>query len=660
MTPSPSSVVLAGPAAQAFEYPCLQSQRREQLYAAHRKTIDRYWDDAGRFIWNHADPSNVRGGYRGALWHCLAYLGGDAHAVEIANRIIVTNFTQRPCHFAPGAATEVLYYYRDRLVPEAVEKLEGYLRVNLPYMSTEDLKIHGYNDNHPHKAIHALIVGGELLGFPHLVEQGLKKLRGAVEVFERNGFPCEYNSPNYAPVSLQPLAGVVEQAENGEARELALRLERFYWQDVALHFDPAAGLPTGPMSRAGANDYDGMCGGALSLLLHLFPERFGIDLIHEVYENPDESRFISPATKTELPFFQAHPVWYVRSTYHVTRELEAALFEPREGATVRGMIESGACTIRWDPESKRPEGAPSEHPMGPRRSLLTTYFGEGYSLGTSQYAWLDNAQAHGLYATISKGPAAGGRLRPDRNAVYFTRQFADEHYPFQPIPTDMSYFRDEGEIRTVQHQGTAMVFYNPLPCDASVQSIRTGVFRPLSFSEPSEVYVGEIPVPTLNLIHDEALPIAINEGSVYVGIIPLLLTNLGQSRKAVLQLQSYSSHLAILMSSGESWQPRRLRYQEILETNAGFVFEIQPAANFASFWAFRQWLARAQIDDAYYARMRTTTYQRDGLKLSASYSPFQSAFRYVSVNNRALALPTLSIQGMVDPRCGLVKEDASN
>jgi hypothetical protein len=34
--------------------------------------------------------------------------------------------------------------------------------------------------------------------------------------------------------------------------------------------------------------------------------------------------------------------------------------------------------------------------------------------------------------------------------------------------------------------------------------------------------------------------------------------------------------------------------------------------------------------------MRTTTYRREGLTLSACYSPYQSAYRYVSVNGKAL------------------------
>jgi hypothetical protein len=97
--------------------------------------------------------------------------------------------------------------------------------------------------------MHALIVGGEFLGMPALVECGVKKLRQAVEMYRRNGFPGEYNSPNYTPVSLNPLAHIVEQAHDEEARELALTIERFFWQNLTLHWDPRCGLPTGLFSR---------------------------------------------------------------------------------------------------------------------------------------------------------------------------------------------------------------------------------------------------------------------------------------------------------------------------------------------------------------------------------------------------------------------------
>ncbi|HEY3396774.1 MAG TPA: hypothetical protein VGM19_03855 [Armatimonadota bacterium] len=631
------------------DYVALQQQRRAELFAAHQRTIDEYWDDHGIFCW----PPNpdAHGGYRAILWHCLSYLAGEEHCVAKANRIVAANFNPAVCHFTPGAALDVLFHHEPRLTPEARGALERYITLNVPYMCTEDLKIYGYNDNHPYKAMHALIVGGERLDLPQYVERGLFKLRQAVELFERTGFPCEYNSPNYTPVSLNPLSCIVEQAQSEEARDLALRLEHFYWQDLAVHFDSRCGLPAGPYSRGYVNDYSGLLSGTLSLLSYLFPERFDFNLIEEVYTKGRDSALIDRSLSLSMPFYQVHPVWFASATYHLTEEIEAAIFAQPAGAYVRGTTESGAWPLNWKDEADRPEGAPAVHHAGPRRSLITTYFGEDYTLGTSQYAWLDNTQSHGFVATLNKGE----QVRPEQAAIYYARMFYDEHSPYRECPEESSCFRDEGEIRTVQHEGTALVFYNPQPYSGRFQRLRTGLFRPLWFNRPEEIWLGEQRATTLNVISDELPPIAINEGSVYLGIIPLRLTDRGQSRRAHLQVHTYSDHLAILMSSFEGWGPQAFSYQEIMETCAGFVFEVQPASQFASFAAFRQWLAAGRVEDYYYSDVRTTTYQREGLTLSACYSPYQSAYRYASVNGAPLPVPNLSIEGTLNPGYGLVK-----
>lgn len=633
-------------------FPENQNAAADRVCSKHRDNLDLYWDENGRF--REGKDGIAPGGFRAALWHCLAYLGGDDACRARANRIIDAQKRTTLCHFAPGACIEALHFYRDALEPESVSIFERYLDAILSQFTTEDLKIHGYNDNHPYKAAHALILGGEMLGDARLVGVGLHRLRQAVEVFQRSGFPCEYNSPNYAPVSLQPLAGIVERAQNDEARDLALRLERFYWQDVALHFDPRPGVPTGPMSRAGANDYSGLLGGALCLLHYLFPERFALDLLEEVYDRPERNPHITDVNVGAVSprsFYQAHLVWYAHARYHLTPELVDALFERPAGACVRGFSESGTWALEWPDAAMRPNGAPDRVVFGPRRSLLTTYFGDSWSLGTSQVSWLDNAQAHGFYATLARGLDGDAVRGPANASVYFCRYFADDDYPYGEQAKPTGCFRDAGFIRTVHHRNTAMVFYQPIPKQSRVRRLRTGVFRPLWFSQPKEIWVGDEHVANGRTFVSDALqPIAIHEGRQYVGVVPLPLSaGSEQSRKAVLQVQSLQEHLSILISSRETWQPEELSYQTLMETFGGFVFEIHSASDFESFENFRHWLAEARVEDDYYALMRTTTYEREGVTLSASYSPYESAFRYASINNAAVGSPVFQITGQTDP-----------
>ena len=628
-------------------YPANQAERRRQLFAAHRRTLE-YWDEEGNFVW----PRNPKGqgSYRAVLWNCLAFLAGDAQSIERANRIILRNWTQKPCHFTPSASLDILLAYRARLEPETAAALEKYLRLNLPYMWTEDLKIHGYNDNHVYKAAHALILGGEMLGDPHLSERGLDKLRDAAEVFQRCGFPCEYNSPTYSPVSLQPLAGIAEHSQSAEARALALRLERFYWQDVALHFDGRTGLPAGPMSRAYVNDYSGLVSNVVQLLEHLFPERFDFDATAEMFEKGLESPLFDRAFNDNFPFLQAHPIWLASANYHLTPQLETLIFDDKPaGASVRGVTETGSSSFGW-PDEDKPRDAPARHRMGPRNSLITTYFGEGFSLGTAQHPWLDTGES--FYATVAKG----ARRHPADAAVYYSRMFFDDNTPYGENPKLTNFFREQGEVRTVQHEKTALVFYNPRPHQGTFQQLRTGIFRPLQFNRPQEVFVGETPVPHLNFVSDQMAPIAINEGAVFIGIIPLRPNHLGQAKMGDLRLHTYAGHLAIQMSSFEAWQPRAFSYDEIIGVNAGFAWEMRAASEFESFAHFRRWLAQAQISDLWQNEMRTVCYRQGSLKLAASYSPYQSAFRFVSVNNRALEKPVLAVRNLENPGYDWVSE----
>lgn len=625
-----------------------QTALRNRLYAAHHPTIDRWWHDDGRFNWPLGPEGH--GGFRGVMWQCLSYLGGNPRCVAKANQLIRAHHSRNACHFAPGAAIDLLLMHGERLEADVVALLRSYLDLHLQYMSTEDLKIHGYNDNHPFKAMHALVLGGEMTGQPHLVEIGLHKLRQAMTVYARTGFPCEYNSPTYTPVSLVPLAHLAQHAQNAEARDLALRLERFFWQDLALHWDPRAGLAAGPFSRAYTNDHTGLLSGIGMLVAYLFPERSPIDLGQELFAADGATRLMDPVNiANSQPFCAAHALWYASAEFHPDAAIEEALFERPAGTLVRGVIESGTNAITWADPSTRPAEAPRAHHVGPRRSLCTTWYGRRHSLGTAQHSWLDIGHAHAFVANLA-GPRDGDLYGA---ATYFARMFVDEHCPYAEAPFTSPVFKEEGETRTVQHESTALVLYNPLPLTGTFKRLRTGIFRPLQFTRPRAVFVGETEAKGLNLTSERLLPVAIDEGTHYVGIIPLRLTDLGNCRKAHLQILTARDKMAILISSFEGWGPQSFSYERIIETNAGFACEIRDATDFASFADFRQWLARTVVEDDWYAGMRTIAYRNGRHELAASYSPYQSAFRFASIDGRPVEEPVFAVSGMPDPGHGI-------
>jgi hypothetical protein len=228
----------------------------------------------------------------------------------------------------------------------------------------------------------------------------------------------------------------------------------------------------------------------------------------------------------------------------------------------------------------------------------------------------------------------------------------DENSPYRETPAVSTLFHDDGDIRTLQHRGTALVHYNPLPISARFKRLRTGMFRPLHFSTPRALYVGDLHVPNLSHIDNRLLPVAIDEGSVYIGIIPMRLTDLGQCKLNHLQVHTYGDHMAVVFSSFEDWAPKTFTYEQIMSVCSGFVLEVHPAKAFASFADFRRFLAEATLDDMYYAKMRTTTYRRKGLELSTCYSPYQSAFRHATINGAPVDVPVRKVQGMADPMWG--------
>lgn len=593
------------------------SQYRQAIFQAHTRNRLDIWNDQGQYIWA-GNPSGA--GFRAAIMHVLAYFhSGEEQAISHGNRILQANIDMKPCHFAPGNSLELLLEHEAALQPKVKDMLINYLKRNLSYMATDDLQCHGYNDNHPHKAEQSLILGGRLLGQQKFIDIGLKRLDQAMTVFKRNDFPSEYNSPNYLPVSLKPLAELVNHTDIAEAREMALWLEHFHWNDLAEHFDGRVGLPAGPYCRGYASDYRGTISNTVMLIAGMFPDRFDFDVIEEMYVKQLDSELIDPADKDRLPFYQSHLIWYITPSYHLPEGIADRIFEDKAGQTVTGKIESGT-TARPTPLP----GSPALHVMGPRSGTITTHYGKHYSLGTAQYSWLDGKQAHGMIANVHKQNAA----TPKAAANYYTRLFFDENAPLHPDDLATHCFNDEGEYRTVQHRNAAMVLYNPHPYYNPVKRIRTGIFRPTWHHKPKAIYVGDLLVGDNNLITDTLAPITIDEGNCYVGITPLRLTDLGQSRHADLEINVQDKELMILISSYEAWSPQELTYQQVINTHAGFVIEVQDASDWPDFESYRKSLAQAEVEDYEYAMMRRTRYAHHGIELSAGYTPYHSMFRF--------------------------------
>ncbi len=414
-------IMLSSKSAAVFiePHPHNQEPKRSRLHALYHQLASELWEPDGSFRlggrWGAMGTDPVHG-FRGALWHALALYGDDLEMSALADRIIIRHAHRRFCHFAPSAVVDLLHHNRELIGREALAILRDYLERYLPELVTEDLRVRGYNDNHPFKAAQALLIGGGMLERADLQSTGLQRLREARRVYRRNGFPCEFNSPNYAPVSLQPLASIGTWGAGTEAGDIALELEAFLWNDLAVHFDSRGGVCAGAMSRAGQNDFEGMGGNALMLLMHLWPERFALNLQEELGNAPENRQLFSE--NTEPAFQLAHAIWMARPDYHVPKQTESLLFDKTPGRLFSGSAETGTTTLGWEDSAQRPEGAPAEMVLGPRRTTLTMFHGRDFTLGTSRHPWLDGAQTHGFFATVCrKPPGPEGHLDHRNTAV---------------------------------------------------------------------------------------------------------------------------------------------------------------------------------------------------------------------------------------------------
>lgn len=99
-----------------------------------------------------------------------------------------------------------------------------------------------------------ILAAAELLSDKDLLESGLERMRHWAEIVDESGSFTEYNSPTYTPVALDSLIGILTIVHNQQALQIAGRLERRAWQELATHWHAPTMQLAGPMSRAYSND----------------------------------------------------------------------------------------------------------------------------------------------------------------------------------------------------------------------------------------------------------------------------------------------------------------------------------------------------------------------------------------------------------------------
>lgn len=540
---------------------------------------------------------------------CLLRAGGGQD-VAVAERIIETILSMQ--ELRPGNAHfgNFRWFYEDKGVTDlnavefmlerlidimlcCAERLRPALRsrvsdaVRLGLGEIERLDVHESYTNIVLLDIRNTVLGSQLLKDAHYHERGRGKLDKWIAYSARSATPHEFNSPTYCAVDIHALATLAEHTRDREIALKARLMEGQLWLHVALHFHRPTCQFSGPHCRAYRHDTVGDRG-FLKLLLYKmlgFPEL----------------RRASPYYPISL---EENEVSLALSRYHLPDWL-CALFEDKP--------------VQWEVR----ETADASTGMD-----LTSYLTPDYCLGTASTnyavgeppeAWPQSNLAI-LYYRRDRQPGYGLLYTRYTINEYDSRHMADEEGRIRQQLWDL------GQFRGVQSGRRAIWVYGlpPMPITASVHTLKLDVML-LAPDEGTEVWVGSRRFQGREQRVAPGEPVVIADGRVYVALIPLGPTNMGQEAPIVLERRPGELVLSIHNYMGPAknfWEYRTLSgpfYRG--NVRSGLVVEVASKGDFRSAAEFRAHVGRACVSDVVSGGgVRDVSYASDGGSLGLRYS----------------------------------------
>ena len=465
----------------------------------------------------------------------------------------------------------------EALVALPLEALSAGLReriaeaAELAFREAERLDVHWTYTNIHLLDIHNRILGGERFGLPHVTAAGVERLRAWLARTRETSGPHEFNSPTYAAVDLNCLAGIAGHSESAEARELALDGEQLVWRHVARYWHTPTLQLGGPHSRAYRRDVVGAPGFLKVVLYRLLADE-ALLAPSPYYEGPD--------TEGE--------VIVSRLDYHCP---EDALQMFREPAT-RDIRESVAA---------QPETTAVAR-ITPAFALGT--LSRPYGVGEPPEQW---PQSNGCLAYWSREQAPG-------YGVLYCRYRANAGPVGEPSRTGVPSWLDiweDGVYRTAQDGGQTVVAYGlPPRGQRPVTSLRLDIR--LLGPERDTVHTTAGAWNGRPAALEPGTSVVIEDGDAYIGIVPLQPTGLGHTLPVVLWRDGEETVLSIVNYEGppkQFWEYRSLSgpFWKGNVSN-GFALWIAPREEFPSREAFAGALTPTPPTDETEGSVRTIAF----------------------------------------------------
>jgi hypothetical protein len=625
-------------------------RRAEELYADGYRDLEKSFDaDAGMIridsgFGMYHDP-------RGSLAYaaCLLREGGSenlALAEEVIDRVLSMQ-ESRPgnAHFGNfrwlfeddgvtdlnavefmlEALALIILDSRDRLSSRLQERIREAMRLGL--QEIERLDVHLSYTNICLLDIHNSIVCGHILGDRHYEERGRRKLDAWIAFTARSGAPHEYNSPTYLGVDLGALASVAEHAPDEDTALKARLMEERLWLHAASRFHRPTCQLAGPHCRAYRRDTVG-AGGFLKVVLY---KELGY-----------------PELRRPTPYYpweaeEAHvPVALGR--YHLPDYLRP-LFE-----------------------EKPPQWQVRETADAASGADLTSYLTPDYALGTASRSYQvgdppepwPQFNAAILYYRKDEPPGYG---------VLYTRYAVNEYeigHAAEETGRTKRELWDLGAPRCVQHRNLAIVAYGltPMPITTAVHTLRLDALL-IGRGAGTEILVGGQAPSSLPQSMKPLEPVVLSDGSIYIGLIPLEPTNMGQEAPIVLDERGGELVLSLHNYSGTSknfWEYRTLS-GPFFKGNVrnGLVIEVASRGDYTSAAAFHEHLANARITDSVSGEgVREIEYESGGHALALRYDLHDLRVLERRINGEVYVPPMLEAPGIVQGRAQpLTTDDAA-
>lgn len=636
------------PQLSSYESELLQRQTayQQRIYQLYRERWRYHYNADGLPIHPHAGMDNIL--TRGLIWGCLPFLSGTEEDQALANAII-SQLHFHGCTFSPAAAVQVLLLEREALTPESIATLENYLKSSLPYLLEHDKNFRGHNDNHPAMMVFALAIMGEYFDDAELTKVAWQRLETLRQLKLRRGFPSEYSSPTYTPLSVLSFACLANATRDDAMRQTALELERWFWTDLALHYHAPSGTHAGPHSRSYYRDFEGGHSDT-NMLLAMVYGKGPLSTTEDAFFEPEASGLADFLDESERRYLehQSFAVYLAQTIYHPDEAIEQLFFDKNFPLQVRGTYEQAGM---------------GDGSFPCRHGDITTYLTEDAAVGTADTGFLRGQQSNVFFLNYRRQQKA---TTPTDIQTVYCRYLYEEVWP-GPVPQADGTFAnaekarctDAGKALTVQDGGTALVAYHPEPyyypaseeAEPRIRSLRLAIFFPLlAGREIGSIWLGDRLITQQSCI--TSIPaeddwITFHDGSVCYGFYPLLPESTSSSLGRRLYVRRIGHYLALelynfqehFFTPGRYFSPEELNRQ-----NNGFVFELGPTEFAGQPEKLLEHLRASTLSDYTISGMRTIHYQRGETKLGLRYTSETMTHQYRTIQDQVVPTDLLTVE----------------